>query len=161
MSKQQLEELEKIFSIGMVGIYASYDNDFYNKIPADGGISIERKGGQPEMRLYVKPVVDFIRSDRQKSVDLAKSLALQFLNSAYEAVKNYNDHSPEFEFFRHTRHAASHGNKFSFKGTEPVRPAEWRSKRIARSLHGTSLIFDFITPGDVVLLIQDIKNKLP
>ena len=44
-------------------------------------------------------------------------------NTAYEAVKDMNDKSPEFEYFRHIRNASSHQNMFNFSDNEPYRPA--------------------------------------
>jgi hypothetical protein len=37
--------------------------------------------------------------------------------TAYAAVEDRNDRSPEFEFFRHIRNASAHGNRFNFRGT--------------------------------------------
>ena len=95
------------------------------------------------------------------------SLACMLLTTAYAAVEKENDRSSEFEFFRHLRNAASHGNRFSFANREPVRPASWRGLAIAEShvgssnpLHGVECIGNFLGGADVILLLWDIEQKL-
>jgi hypothetical protein len=83
------------------------------------------------------------------------------VNTGYESVKSLNDKSPVFEFFRHVRNSASHGNAFTFLNGEPRRPAEWRGKTIASTLTGTRCFFDFLGPADIVLLMWDIEQQLP
>lgn len=89
-------------------------------------------------------------------------------NLAYESVKHLNDHSPEFEFFRHVRNAASHKNQFSFAPKEPKYPAAWRSAIIAHTqkgpcnpLHGQQCFGTLLGPADLVELLADIEIKLP
>jgi hypothetical protein len=91
-----------------------------------------------------------------------------FVNSTYDALKDDNDHSPEFEVFRHLRNAASHGNRFHFKKREPSRPAAWRGfvidhnqKGSSNPLHGTPCIGTKIGPSDIMFLLFDIEPKLP
>src|SRR5436309_2282113 len=48
--------------------------------------------------------------------DYIGTVCLMLVNTAYESVKDQNDHSPEFEFFRHIRNACSHLNRFWFTG---------------------------------------------
>ena len=50
-----------------------------------------------------------------------RACCVMLANTAYEAVKDQNDHSSEFEFFRHIRNASSHQNKFNFAQKEPFR----------------------------------------
>ncbi len=95
------------------------------------------------------------------------SLTCMLVNSAYELVSRHNDHSPEFEVFRHLRNAASHGNRFSFGSHEPKRPASWRGFSIDHSAKGKrnplsgSRCFGFHwAPADAILLLSDIEGKL-
>jgi hypothetical protein len=95
------------------------------------------------------------------------SLACMLLTTAYTAVEDENDQTPEFEFFRHLRNAASHGNRFCFKKREPIRPAFWRRLAIEESplgnsnpLHGVKCIGNFLGSADVILLLWDIERKL-
>ncbi len=95
------------------------------------------------------------------------NLACMLINSAYETVKERNDQSPEFEFFRHIRNAASHGNKFYFEKHEPKRQAHWRGKVIDEKMKGpqnplfdVDCFFHFIAVPDAILLLKDIEKKI-
>jgi hypothetical protein len=91
---------------------------------------------------------------------LTATLCGMLANTGYESVKSLNNKSPAFEFFRHIRNSASHGNVFTFLNGEPRRPAEWRGKTISSMLAGTRCFFDFIGPADIVLLMWDIEQNL-
>jgi hypothetical protein len=95
------------------------------------------------------------------------ALTCMLLNTTYEMCSAQNDHSPEFEFFRHMRNAASHRNTFNFSPHEPKRPAAWAGvaldealKGSANPLYGTQCVGTFISPGDVIALLADIESKL-
>ena len=97
-----------------------------------------------------------------------KSLCCMLLNTAYAVAEAHNDHSPEFEVFRHLRNAASHGNSFNFRNDEPKRPASWGTFAIDEKRKGTSnLLFGVecigatISPADALALLQDIERRLP
>jgi hypothetical protein len=64
------------------------------------------------------------------------NLCIMLTNTAYEAVKSYDDKSPVFEFFRHIRNASSHRNQFNFTANEPARPAAWRGLHFDVNLKG-------------------------
>lgn len=69
--------------------------------------------------------------------------------------------SPEFEFFRHVRNAAAHGNKFTFSEGEPRRPALWRSLELTRANHADSQCFGkLLNPADALSLLSDIQKML-
>jgi hypothetical protein len=106
-------------------------------------------------------------SGKISSAHVVNSLACMLANTAFESVKHWNDHSPEFELFRHVRHAASHGNRFHFNKDEPRRPAAWRGLVIDHGLHGDAntlqgeVCFGNLLAGaDVILLLWDIEQKL-
>lgn len=97
-----------------------------------------------------------------------KSLCCMLLNSAYEIAKDHNDNSPEFEFFRHLRNAASHRNTFNFSKHEPARPASWGAfsldhslKGTANPLYGVECVGTTISVADVVALLHEIEPRLP
>jgi len=97
-----------------------------------------------------------------------KSLCCMLLNSAYVVAEAHNDHSPEFEVFRHLRNAASHGNKFNFTQREPRLPASWDSfvidhtlKGSANPLQGIECIGTTISPADALALLHDIERHIP
>ena len=96
-----------------------------------------------------------------------KSCCAMLANTAYESVKEKNDHSPEFEFFRHVRHASSHGNRFQFHPKEPARPAEWRGVKIDHlrkgtdnPLHNVECFGNIIGAADIIDLLWDIEKKI-
>jgi len=99
--------------------------------------------------------------------DYKIALCLMLANHAYESVKSNNDGSPEFEFFRHIRNAASHANNFYFTYKEPSRAASWRSISIndglkgrLNPLHGHQCFSKTLGISDLLLLLSDIEKKL-
>jgi hypothetical protein len=92
---------------------------------------------------------------------------MMLANLAYESVKHQNDHSPEFEFFRHVRYASSHKNQFTFTAEEPRRPAAWRTavldhakKGSANPLQGQQCFGPILGPADIVQLLADIEPRI-
>lgn len=91
------------------------------------------------------------------------------LITAYERCKamHYTTTDPLWEFLRHCRHAAAHGNRFNFLGKEPVRKASWKSLTIESSLQGTTLFQDslngphLLRPADPIHLLWDIEQQYP
>ena len=95
------------------------------------------------------------------------SLCCMLVNTAYETVKDKNDQTPEFEFFRHIRNASSHSNRFFFTNKEPKRPVAWRgitiddlAKGKTNTLFGKVCFFDFLAAPDALLLLSDIDSKI-
>jgi len=108
----------------------------------------------------------FIKGELSYPV-LLNSLCQMLINTAYESVKDKSNLSPEFEFFRHIRHASSHNNLFFFKSQEPKREAKWRGKIIDHTkkgqnnpLFGTRCFSKYLGPSDPVLLLWDIEQIL-
>jgi hypothetical protein len=96
-----------------------------------------------------------------------RACCMMLANTAYEAVKDKNDYSPEFEFFRHIRNASSHENRFAFAPKEPSRPVSWRGAKIddghkgtSNPLHGTECFGRFIGASDLIDLLADIERKI-
>lgn len=93
--------------------------------------------------------------------EVATLIASGFLGSAYELLEDHRDPNiPLWEFFRHTRNAAFHGNRFHFLGDEPKRPASWRGLEITRNLQDTPLFFDFIHFADVFYMLADLTVEI-
>lgn len=102
--------------------------------------------------------------------ELRSVLCCLLANSAYESVKGQLvqvPRSPVFEVFRHVRNAASHHNRFYFRGPEPRLPAEWRGWSISPSLkgsrnplHGQRCFPDILGPADLVVLLADVEILL-
>lgn len=95
--------------------------------------------------------------------------AISLLITAHETCKEmgYNTTDPIWEFLRHCRNAAAHGNSFHFTKREPRRPATWRGREITKDLQGTILFATeqedspFLMPADPVLLLWDIEQQYP
>ena len=88
-------------------------------------------------------------------------------NTAYESVKQYNDGSEIFEFFRHLRNASSHLNVFQFNHKEPANPANWRGAIFDKTLkgennplHGKPCFGHFIGVADLLDLLMDIEIRI-
>lgn len=112
----------------------------------------------PMLRIGQLAVHQQFVSGKISSSHVVNSLGGMLLNTAYEAVKSLNDHSLEFEFFRHVRHAVSHGNRFAFKGREPIRQAAWRGVKIdhirhsnANPLQGVQCVGNILAGADLII----------
>ena len=85
------------------------------------------------------------------------------ITSVHDEIKRrkLDDSQEDMEFLRHIRNACSHGNRFTFRDDEPRRPAKLKSLEITRALEGMSpVLFDFITLGDAVVLLDSITRRL-
>lgn len=95
------------------------------------------------------------------------SCCMMLANTAYESVKEQNDHSLEFEFFRHVRNASSHKNVFTFHPHEPARRAQWRGAIIdherkgnTNPMHGQPCFGPLLGPADLIDLLAEIEKKI-
>jgi len=69
--------------------------------------------------------------------------------------------SPTFEFFRHIRNTAAHGNRFTFTSDEPRRAARWRTVTLDRSIHtGMQCFGHLLNAADGLSLLSDIERAL-
>jgi hypothetical protein len=107
-----------------------------------------------------------LRGDIDKSKHIT-SCCMMLANTAYESVKEYNDGSEIFEFFRHIRNASSHLNVFQFNHKEPAHPAQWRGAIIEHQQKGDkNALFakpcfgHFIGVADLLDLLMDIEHKI-
>jgi hypothetical protein len=121
----------------------------------------------PELRLPTNAVRNLALAGKLDFTDIVNNLSVMLVNTAYESVKDQNDQSSEFEFFRHIRNACSHRNRFNFNDAEPRRPAKWRTLAIdhglkgsANPLHNAQCFGPFIATADAILLLWDVEQKL-
>ena len=118
-------------------------------------------------------IIDFydqfrlVQSDQLDQPQYFSSLCCMLMNTAYESVKQYNDNSPEFEFFRHVRNVSSHANAFNFFKSEPRRPASWRTltidhrkKGVQYTLFGKKCFMEYLAVPEAIFLLNDIDRKL-
>jgi hypothetical protein len=83
--------------------------------------------------------------------------------SVHDEIKrrDLEDKEEDMEFLRHVRNACGHGNRFTFRGDEPRRPAKLKELEITKRLNGTGpLLFDFINVGDAVVLLDSVTRRL-
>ncbi len=106
------------------------------------------------------------KGEINKSKHIA-SCCMMLANTAYESVKQYNDGSEVFEFFRHIRNASSHLNIFQFNHKEPAHPAKWRGAVIEHQLKGEkNTLFGkpcfghFIGVADILDLLMDVEKQI-
>lgn len=129
-------------------------------------VSIEGKWVKPR-HFYPHEVIANIKNGNFLLNTYINTCCCMLANTAYEAVKERNDKSPEFELFRHIRNASSHQNKFNFFPKEPSSPASWKHARIDHSmmgtdnpLYGTECFGSLFGAPDVIDLLKEIENKL-
>lgn len=92
---------------------------------------------------------------------LRRSMASAII-SVHDEIKrrSLGDDREDMEFLRHVRNACGHGNCFTFNNKEPRKPARLHSLEITPSLAGRAVLFDFITIGDVVVMLDSITRRL-
>ena len=100
-----------------------------------------------------------------KQSDHIVSCCIMLANSAYESVKQFNDGSEIFEFFRHIRNASSHLNAFQFNHKEPSHPVIWRNavmdhhlKGEDNPLFGQQCFGHFVGVADILELLMDVEK---
>lgn len=91
------------------------------------------------------------------------SLQLMTIISAVGTVfaeHDYFDQTPELEFLRHLHQGVLHGNSFYLADGEPKRLAKFGDFEITADLHGQTIFFEFLMPGDIFDLFDNLKNHL-
>ncbi|QPK65256.1 hypothetical protein IVG45_10145 [Methylomonas sp. LL1] len=129
-------------------------------------VSIEGKWVKPR-HFFPYDVVSNIKNDNFTLYTYINSCCCMLANSAYEAVKEKNDKSPEFEFLRHIRNASSHQNMFNFFPNEPSSSAFWKEAKIDHKmkgkenpLYGTECFGSFFGVPDIIDLLKEIEEKI-
>lgn len=113
-----------------------------------------------------KLILDEISRDSlENPVSLRKSfeqINRIFVTSMWDSLLSHATYDkiatePEIQFFRHVRNACGHDGRFNFK--ELKHKAYWRDKVVTEDLKGKKVFPEFLTDGDLYLLILDIENK--
>lgn len=128
-----------------------------------------------------KPVPRVAKPGRAPASFHNAAVAQVCVGSAYESVKDRLEDAygkdplqwdPMLQYFRHLRNAASHRNRFRidsrrlkgkvFPGIDPGSPPTWRSSVMpdATTMNGRIAFFDFVGPGDIMILLADVDAKL-
>ncbi len=129
-------------------------------------VSIEGAWVKPR-HFYPHDVVANIEEGKFDIKTYINSCCCMLANTAYEAVKDKNDKSPEFELFRHIRNASSHQNRFNFFQKEPSSPAYWKEAKIDHykkgtdnPLYGSECFGTYFGVPDIIDLMKEIEDKL-
>jgi len=154
------------FMVAVGGMPSIFEPSNPMKFKSDSVISLNGK-------VHKELIVDQYALHQQavwqniNTVAVVNNLTCMLVNTSFEAVSHFNDHSPEFEFFRHVRNAASHKNHFNFRATEPKRPTAWRGASIDHTLkgqgnplYGQVCFGNLIAAADAILLLWDIENVI-
>ncbi|UCC40694.1 MAG: hypothetical protein JSV96_04410 [Candidatus Aminicenantes bacterium] len=157
------------FTIAFAGVEPFIDSRNpmnYKPYPAKSGFVLN---GKVFPQFVVFPYDLFVRFQKKEISHrkISISFCTMLINTAYESVKEKNNQTPIFEFFRHVRNASSHRNEFFFKSKEPKRITEWRGKIIDHNLKGNNnplfekeCFFNFLGPADALYLLSDIEQQI-
>lgn len=157
------------FTVALAGVEPFVDSRNpmnYRPYPAKSGISLP---GKVFPHFVVFPYDLFVRFQKKEISHrkISISFCTMLMNTTYELVKDKNNQTPVFEFFRHIRNASSHRNEFFFRSHEPRRVTEWRGKIIDHNLKGKDnplfgkeCFFNFLGPADALYLLNDIEQLI-
>jgi len=155
------------FTAAVLGLQGFSPKKNYLEFNPDSTLTLAGGRVSKENKIKVWELYQYIKNDDSAWGYLVRSLCAMLANTAYESVKDKNDKSVEFEFFRHIRNASSHKNEFFFTDLEPSRPASWRGliidhtkKGKSNPLFGDRCFPPFLGPSDLILLLSDIEQKL-
>ena len=110
--------------------------------------------------------------DRVMPADrVQQSLCRMLAVAAYQSISKKDRErlweNPVFQFLRHTRNAASHGNVWKFRKKEPALHAEWGQLVIDETrkgddnpLQNRGCFFETLEPADLLYLLQDLEAAL-
>ena len=106
--------------------------------------------------------IENVRNNKQYNLEMLGGLLMTIISVIGDKLKqnDYFEKTSELEFFRHIRNAISHGNQFYFKHNEPKRQAMFKNFEITASLQGKNCLFEFMSTGDVIELLEYTKNYL-
>ncbi|WP_019026162.1 hypothetical protein [Colwellia piezophila] len=159
-------DLVSSFSISLCGCPVIFEPDVEIYKKANQLISFPGAYSQAKHLAPFQLREQALKGEINKSKHIA-SCCMMLANTAYESVKQYNDRSEVFEFFRHIRNASSHLNNFQFNHKEPAHPAKWRGAVIEHHqkgeknvLFGKPCFGHFIGVADLLDLLMDIEQKI-
>ena len=126
-----------------------------------GGVTYPDMGIKPYL-IYRKALDGHISLE-----DFKRAMCMMLASHTYEAVKERNTKSAAWELFRHIRNASAHDNLFTFRESEPSRPAHWRKLTIDDTrkgknnpLCGRKCFFEFMGISDLLLLLWDTEQTM-
>ena len=162
---QPFYEMVGTFMVALSSFHAIFNAD--NPMKLEKSQYISMNGVRvPDKHLLPFEVFEQAQAGHITMPTILGNCCMMLANTAYESVKDRNDQSPEFEFFRHVRNASSHRNRFYFTEKEPSRPAAWRGAVLdhmqrgsANPLQGAVCFGPILGPADLIDLLADIEKK--
>lgn len=154
------------FMVAMSGCPAIFNNGNPMRYTKEQYVSISGVH-VPGKHLHPLDVYEQAQAGHTTQVFFVGHTSMMVANLAYESVKRLTNRSPEFEFLRHVRNAASHWNRFTFYENEPCRPASWRGvvldhmmKGSSNPMHGRECFGATLGPADLIQLLADVESQL-
>lgn len=157
-------DLVSSFSVSLCGCPLIFDKEIPTYLPPNQSLSFSGNyTNNKQMSPYsIKVLADKGYINKQTHI---ASCCMMLANTAYESVKQFNDGSEIFEFFRHIRNASSHLNVFLFNHKEPSSSARWRGAVLNNVLKGEKnplykkqCFGQFLGVADILDLLMDIEK---
>lgn len=158
------------YLVASAGLTPVYDAGNYPTFMRDveGRFPGTMKG---DLRANLAECVNSARSGTPSQQEAEIALCCMLANTAYESISDADKAKLKgnqvFEFLRHVRNAASHGNTWSFFPKEPIARADWHGivldetrKGDDNPLQGKPCIYGTIQPADLLYLLQDVEALL-
>jgi hypothetical protein len=152
------------FLLSTVGLGPVYESDNPLQLSAKG-IAGYRGLVEPELIIdleQIRQLTGHLAADRAVHelcgmlIISAHAVALEWTGLDRSIIE-----SRQFEFFRHVRNAAAHGNRFTLKSGEPKRPAGWRTLNLDAKTHDKTQCFgSLLSAADALSLLGDIQKLL-
>jgi hypothetical protein len=156
--------LVSCFSVSLCGSPVIFDKRIEMFLPEDRSLSFPGRFVSDKLMSPHSLRVRAESGDFSSSEHIA-SCCIMLANTAYESVRQFNDGSEIFEFFRHIRNASSHLNTFQFIHKEPANKARWRNAIIDNQLkgeknplYGQRCFGNFLGVSDILELLVDIEK---
>ena len=156
--------LVSCFSVSLCGSPVIFDKRIEMFLPPDRSLSFQGRF-VPNKLMSPHSLRASAEMGGINSSDHIVSCCIMLANTAYESVKQFNDGSEVFEFFRHIRNASSHLNTFQFIHKEPTNKACWRNAIIDNQrkgennpLYGQRCFGNFLGVSDILELLIDIEQ---
>jgi hypothetical protein len=127
------------------------------------GVQFKRKDGTYYgVRFHSSTGIALRRRQSWQAFERAIMMGMISLAAAVLDDYKYFDRAPVLEFVRHLRSGISHGNKFHFENNMPnlKYPARFGSFTVTKALARRRVLFDFMMPGDVFDLFDEVENHL-
>jgi len=162
-----LERLQATYAAISTTLILLNNDDILNLLQSKGydpgsTIRLGRRDGTYYEGIRLWDSIHTVRGSAGFNLDFLGSQFMTILSwVGDELSKNqYFDKTSELEFFRHLRNGISHGNTFNLVNGEPRRKAKFKTFEIVPKLHGSAVLFEFISTGDLFDLFDHIKTHL-